>query len=91
LSVAEQIAVLIAAVSGALDAVPIGRVAQVERFLRSLLHQYAGQLNQQLSSGVLLEASQRDEILRLTETAKSMALQGTHTPSDSHTQTHGNP
>jgi F-type H+-transporting ATPase subunit alpha len=91
LSVAEQIAVLIAAVSGALDAVPVGRVAQVERFLRSLLHQYAGQLNQQLSSGVLLEASQRDEILRLTETAKSMALQGTHTPSDSHTQTHGNP
>lgn len=68
LPVAEQIAVLLAAGEGLMNALPVGSMAGAERAIRSAVVAELPALCQRMASGARLEAEDREQLLQLVRT-----------------------
>ena len=67
--VPEQVAVLLAACEGLLNAVPLERVAEVERAIRTLVAEGPPELPRRMEAGAKLTAEDREELLRMIRAA----------------------
>jgi len=65
LRVPDQIAVLLAASEGLLNALPVERVAEAERAIRKTLHAELPELCQRMESGAKLSAEDRETLVEL--------------------------
>lgn len=69
ISVTEQIAVMLAVTTGALDAVPLEHIAAVERALRQAVTEQLGETRARIEQGASLADEDRAKLLELIERA----------------------